>query len=64
MRFIERVKAEDVKVGAYLPEEDKFVEEICYTSKTVTLRLSYERGHYPATSLILQYDDEVVVERE
>ena len=64
MRFVKRVKAEDVEIGDYLPQEDMYVEEICYTSRTVILRLAYERGHEPTMSLILQYDEEVDVERE
>lgn len=61
MRETMRVPAAELKVGDFLEDEDKFVEEISYRDKTVILRLSYERGGYPATSLILEHDEMVEV---
>lgn len=61
MRQTIHILADEIKVGDFLEEEDKFVEGVSYSDETVILRLSYERGGYPATSLILEHDEMVEV---
>ena len=65
MRLIKTIRAEDLQIGDYLPDEDKFVEEIGYVSTHMVVKCSYEKGSYPGTSLLLNYDDKVsIAERE
>lgn len=61
MRQTIHILADEIKVGDFLEEEDKFVESVSHRDETVILRLSYERFGYPATSLILEHDEMVEV---
>ena len=65
MRLIKTIKVEDLQVGDYLPDEDKFVEEINYVRTHMIVRCSYQKGSYPGTSLLLDYDEDIsIAERE
>ena len=61
MRQTIHILADEIKVGDFLEDEDMFVEGVSYRDETVILRLSYERGGYPATSLILDNNEMVEV---
>jgi len=65
MRLIKTIKAEDLQIGDYLPNENKFVEEIGYVVTHMVVKCAYQRGSYPGTSLLLNYDENVsIAERE
>jgi hypothetical protein len=65
MRLNKTIKAEDLQIGDYLPNEDKFVEEIRYVVTHMIVKCAYEKGYYHGTSLLLDYNESVcIAERE
>lgn len=57
------IPVDQLDIGDYLTAEDKFVAELSYKANHMVARLSFTEGTYPATSLLLDYDEVVEVLR-